>query len=45
MDNQMQILNLINQKELLEYELNKLVYGAVEIREKHNKKYIYNHIK
>ena len=40
MDNQMQILNLINQKELLEYELNKLVYGAVEIREKDNKKYI-----
>ena len=34
MDNQMQILNLINQKELLEYELNKLVYGAVENREK-----------
>ena len=45
MDNQMQILNLINQKELLEYELNKLVYGAVEIREKDNKKYIYTHIK
>lgn len=45
MDNKMQILNLINQKELLEFELNKLVYGAVEIREKDNKKYIYTHIK
>ena len=45
MDNQMQILNLINQKELLEYELNKLVYGAVEIREKDNSRYIYTHTK
>lgn len=45
MDNQIQILELINQKQLQEVELNKLVYGSVEIREKDNKKYIYTHIK
>lgn len=45
MDNQIQILELINQKQILEAELNKLVYGSVEIREKDNKKYIYTHIK
>ena len=45
MDNQIQILELINQKQIQETELNKLVYGSVEIREKDNKKYIYTHIK
>ena len=45
MDNQIQILELINQKQIQEAELNKLVYGSVEIREKDNKKYIYTHIK
>lgn len=45
MDNNIQILNLINQKQTLEMELNRLVYGSVEIRKKDNKDYIYTHIK
>lgn len=39
------ILELISEKQLLEVELNKLVYGSVEIRDKDNKKYIYTHVK
>ena len=45
MNNQTQILDLINQKQMLEVELEKLVYGSVEIRSKDNSKYIYTHIK
>lgn len=45
MDDRMIILDLLNQKQLQEIELNKLVYGSIEIREKDNKKYIYTHIK
>lgn len=41
----MQILELINQKQIHEIELNKLVYGSIEIRDKDNKKYIYTHTK
>ena len=41
----MQILELINQKQTHEIELNKLVYGSIEIRDKDNKKYIYTHTK
>lgn len=44
-DNNIQILNLINQKQALEMELKGLVYGSVEIRKKDNKDYIYTHIK
>ena len=45
MNNHMQILELINQKQTHEIELNKLVYGSIEIRDKDNKKYIYTHTK
>lgn len=45
MDNQVQILDLLNQKKSQEVELNKLIYGTIEVREKDNKKYIYTHIK
>ncbi len=45
MDNQIKILDLLNQKQLQEAELNKLIYGSIEIREKENKKYIYTHTK
>ena len=45
MNNHMQILELINQKQIHEIELNKLVYGSIEIRDKDNKKYIYTHTK
>ncbi len=43
--NNIQILELINQKQLQETELNSIVYGSIEIREKDNKKYIYTHTK
>lgn len=43
--NNIQILELINQKQLQETELNSIVYGSIEIREKNNKKYIYTHTK
>ena len=39
-NNNIQILDLINQKQILEQELNQLVYGSAEIREKDGKKYI-----
>lgn len=45
MDSQIQILDLINKKQFLEVELNKLVYGSIEVRDKDNKKYIYTHVK
>lgn len=45
MDSQMKILDLINQKQIQETQLNQLVYGAIEIRDKDNKKYIYTHTK
>ena len=45
MDKQVQILELINQKQLEEVELNKLIYGSIEIREKDNSRYIYTHTK
>lgn len=45
MDNNIQILDLINQKQLLEQELGKLVYGSIEIRKKDDKEYIYTHVK
>lgn len=38
-----EIMELLQKKQLLEYKLNTLIYGAVEVREKDNKKYIYVH--
>ena len=37
MDSQMKILDLINQKQIQETQLNQLVYGAIEIRDKDTK--------
>lgn len=45
MNNQIKILDLLNQKQNKQIELESLLYGSVEIREKDNKKYIYTHIK
>ena len=45
MDNQIRILDLLNQKQIKQYELEKLIYGTIEIREKDTKKYIYTHNK
>ena len=43
--NNIKILELLNQKQTKMNELEKLVYGSIEIREKDNKKYIYTHTK
>ena len=45
MDNQIKIIELLNQKKEKIEELEKLIYGAVEIREKEDKKYLYVHFK
>ncbi len=37
MENHMKILDLLNQKQVKENELEQLVYGSVEIRDKDNK--------
>ena len=43
MENQVKILTLVNKKETCEKELENLVYGSVEIREKNSHKYLYVH--
>lgn len=43
MDEKMEIMNLLQNKQILEHELNSLAYGAVEIRENNSNKYIYVH--
>ena len=45
MDNQIKILDLLNQKQSKLAELESLVYGTIEVREKGGKKYIYTHTK
>ncbi len=45
MDNHIKILDLLNQRQIKEHELDNLVYGAPEIRNKDNKQYIYAHTK
>lgn len=45
MNNQIKILDLLNQKQTKNYELEKIIYGSIEIREKDTKKYIYVHTK
>lgn len=43
MEEKMEIMNLLQNKQILEHELNSLAYGAVEIRENNSNKYIYVH--
>lgn len=43
MDEKMEIMNLLQNKQILEHELNSLAYGAVEIRKNNSNKYIYVH--
>lgn len=43
MEEKIEIMNLLQSKQLLEQELRKNAYGSVEIRENNNKKYIYVH--
>lgn len=43
MEEKKEIMNLLQNKQILEYELNSIAYGAVEIRENNSNKYIYVH--
>lgn len=43
MEEKIEIMNLLQNKQVLEHELNSLAYGAVEIRENNSNKYIYVH--
>lgn len=43
MEEKIEILNLLQNKQNLEHELNSLAYGSVEIRENNSHKYIYVH--
>ena len=43
MEEKMEIMSLLQNKQLLEHELQSLAYGSVEIREKDLNKYIYVH--
>ena len=45
MNNQVKVLDLLNQKQNKQVELESLVYGSIEVREKDKKKYIYTHTK
>ena len=43
MEEKVEIMNLLQSKQVLEHELQSLAYGAVEIRENNSNKYIYVH--
>ena len=43
MEEKVEIMNLLQSKQVLEQELQSLAYGAVEIRENNSNKYIYVH--
>ena len=43
MEEKIEIMNLLQSKQVLEHELNSLAYGSVEIRENNSNKYIYVH--
>lgn len=45
MQEKIEIMNLLKSKQVLEQELQALVYGAVEIRENDSNKYIYVHLR
>ena len=41
----MKLLDLLDQKKIKEFELEQLIYGSIEVREKNGNKYIYIHAK
>lgn len=43
MEEKYEFMNLLQSKQTLTKELNNLIYGSVEIREKDSNKYIYVH--
>ena len=44
MEEKIEIMNLLQNKQILEHELQSLAYGSVEIRENNSNKYIYIYI-
>ena len=45
MTKHMKLLDLLDQKKIKEFELEQLIYGSIEVREKNGNKYIYIHAK
>ena len=45
MNNQEKIIELLKERQIKQYELDNLVYGAIEVRINDSKKYIYTHAK
>lgn len=45
MTKHMKLLDLLDQKKIKEFELEQLIYGSIEVREKNDNKYIYIHAK
>ena len=43
MSETIEIMNLLQSKQVLKHKLSSLIYGSVEIREKGDNKYIYVH--
>lgn len=43
MEEKMEIISLLQSKQILEHELQSTTYGSVEIRENDSNKYIYVH--
>ena len=43
MEEKIEIITLLQNKQVLEHELQSLIYGSIEIREKNSNKYIYVH--
>ena len=43
MEEKVEIMNLLQSKQMLESELQSLAYGSVEIRENNSNRYIYVH--
>ncbi len=43
MEEKIEIMHLLQSKQILEHELQSTIYGSVEVREKDSKKYIYVH--
>ena len=45
MEDKIEIINLLQNKQVLEHELKTLIYGSIEIRENNSNKYIYVHFR
>ena len=45
MEDKIEVINLLQNKQVLEHELKTLIYGSIEIRENNSNKYIYVHFR